>query len=841
MRSPLLASRVERFGEGLEAAASLDNPERLEQALAADVARLRQRLRERVDGREATRCSSPRRSWSPPSGPGSATRTARAARESNPHWCATSANGRRATPFGLFAGARWVASRVPRGSSSARGTQPAPRPPRPGLPGPLLSTLEQDPALRAELTFRPNSSLYRAAGQLRFVETRVDGRKRAHQLTAVEESEHLRIAIQRARDGATPAELTAVVAANGVSREHAEHYVEELIDSQVLVPELAIPITGHEPLDLLAKELSAHGASADIGRRLVQARDALDRSTRGDRGPTLAFRAVADALGDLPAEGVARAPVSGRHAQADASRDPRHRRTRRAGRGIEASTASHSDRLLGAVDVPGALVERFGQREVPLVEALDDDAGVGFPGTRSHRCFTLREGLTLPAGEDADPWGKRQRLLLRKLKEAAAAGAESISLDRGDLDVLAVDEPQPLPDALAVRAVLAAASEEALDAGEFQLLLREGVGPSGARLLGRFAHGTPSCSERSADLAPRRRCSRMPSSPRSSTCRRGASETSPRARCCVHTRSVPRPLWRPARTADPRGRPHGLRHGAPSVSPLGEGIVLRSRRLGRLVVPRLTTAHAFGYRSVPLYRFLCLLQGQDRRKDAWSWGPLAAAPFLPRVEAGRLVLSPAQWGWPRTSWASCSNPAGRGASWRPRSSVSGVTAASRGAPGLRQGSSGRLRKRPQCGRPDRSRDARRRGSSSDGPIPRCSARSGRAASCTSWSCRSCARSRLVWPRPARPTAFERAEVDARPLARTHAGTSGSTRSSMRERCGRQDPAERRCSACQRCHAVGSRGLWFLIRYADPNEPGGCASTARRRRCARTSSRGSRPP
>src|SRR5581483_6097991 len=80
------------------------------------------------------------------------------------------------------------------------------------------------------------------------------------------------------------------------------------------------------------------------------------------------------------------------------------------------------------------------------------------------------------------------------------------------------------------------------------------------------------------------------------------------------------------------------------VSVQDERIVLRSRRLGREVVPRLTTAHNHVTRGLGVYRFLCALQNQQVSPGIlWDWGPLAQAPFLPRVVSGRVILSRARW------------------------------------------------------------------------------------------------------------------------------------------------------------------------------------------------------
>lgn len=81
-----------------------------------------------------------------------------------------------------------------------------------------------------------------------------------------------------------------------------------------------------------------------------------------------------------------------------------------------------------------------------------------------------------------------------------------------------------------------------------------------------------------------------------------------------------------------------------TVSVRAGRIALRSKRLDREIVPRLTCAHNFGWRALGVYRFLCTLQSQGVAPVlTWSWGPLAEAESLPRVVSGRVVLSPARW------------------------------------------------------------------------------------------------------------------------------------------------------------------------------------------------------
>jgi len=72
-------------------------------------------------------------------------------------------------------------------------------------------------------------------------------------------------------------------------------------------------------------------------------------------------------------------------------------------------------------------------------------------------------------------------------------------------------------------------------------------------------------------------------------------------------------------------------------------VVLRSRSLGREVMPRLTNAHNYVHGALGTYRFLASLQNQDVRPMMLSLGPLQSLPFVPRIRCGRIVLREASW------------------------------------------------------------------------------------------------------------------------------------------------------------------------------------------------------
>jgi hypothetical protein len=140
----------------------------------------------------------------------------------------------------------------------------------------LLDALVGDPVVRRALSYRPNSSLYRVADRSRYVESRLSGTLRSHHLVAVEPSPALEAALDRARDGAGFEALVAAVT-GGPSEKEAEAFVEELIESQILVPDVAIPVTGPEPMHVLPAELAGRAATASVARSLADAQDALQQ------------------------------------------------------------------------------------------------------------------------------------------------------------------------------------------------------------------------------------------------------------------------------------------------------------------------------------------------------------------------------------------------------------------------------------------------------------------------------------------------------------------------------------------------------------------------------------
>lgn len=493
------------------------------------------------------------------------------------------------------------------------------------------------PGARDGLTYYPTDSLHFAAGHGHYYESRVDDEGHHFHLVSVEESEALTTVFDRARTGATRRELAATLVQDDTSLEEATAYIDQLIDSQLLVPALDLQVTGPEPSEALTPALARlPGAESDAAA--VQAAEqelaALDHAGLGNSPGQ--YRAVAQALAPL----VPKIELS-RLFQTDLVRAEAGTLSGAVideiGRAVLALQRLAPRRPPGSLDRFIELYrDRYQDRSVPLLEALDQETGIGGAIWPADDPSPILKDLPLtrPAAESMS-WGRRESHLLHRLSEISRSGADQWILTPEDLERLVDPDPLPLPDSFSILTTLAAASPESVARGDYQLLLTGASSPASA-LLGRFCHADPALraqvlAQHQAEAAARpddilAEVVHLPGG------RTGNIILRPSLRQYEITflgrGSAPRDRQIPADDL--------------MIRLVGEGLELWSKRLGRRVIPCLASAHNVSRGLLP-YRFLCELQSHRTAWLGWHWGPLGSAAFLPRVRLGRMVLSLATW------------------------------------------------------------------------------------------------------------------------------------------------------------------------------------------------------
>jgi thiopeptide-type bacteriocin biosynthesis protein len=546
----------------------------------------------------------------------------------------------RATPFGAFAGctvgeiADHTRLELDAGGQNRRYTR---------LDMEYLCNLAEaislDPALRHDVRFRRNTSLHLAADRYHHLRGDWHDGARLYRLVATEPTPAIDATLRRAASGATARSLASALVESDpeITPQEAQDYVAQLIESQLLVSDLAPPVTGLEPVAYMIQQLEQAGLSALAAELSAVAEElrALDR--RGLGADLHEYEKIASAVSRLGGKFN-----PGRLVQVDVIKP--------------AATVSLDERLVNEIlraietlhsiqDNAGPPVfqrfkdefhERYQEREVGLMEALDDEAGIGFENEDNAAAEPLIAGIDFrPAETPIDPEvGTSSPTLLRRVEELLANKQKVLELDAELLAELKTGAAPPLPDAFAAMGVLFETE------GQRGCYLQSVLGPSGANLLARFCHA----SERLTECA--REHVRAEESLQSDGPVFAEVVHLPEGRvgnvvCRPSLREYEIPFLATSGVPASRQIPlSGL-----TVSLRGGRIVLRSQRLGREVLPRLTSAHNFtGPRSLKLYKFLCLLQHQETTSDlSWSWRDLGSAEFLPRVVLGNIVVSLARW------------------------------------------------------------------------------------------------------------------------------------------------------------------------------------------------------
>ncbi len=542
----------------------------------------------------------------------------------------------RATPFGLFAGCS-LGEVSPNPGATALvvdGPEGVARHSRPDTEvlAALVERLLADPSTRPAMVVEPNSSRYHAAGALRLIESRLREGRRTHHLVVVEDDRPLRCALDAAARGCAVDDVVEAVAAQtGVERDEAHEYVDALIEAKVLTPVAEPAVTGPEPLTQLMSSLSGpdFAATSEALRRVSDELARLDAAGLGN--PPEAYGNAAETLLGLAGEGD-----DARLVQVD---------LHRTGSGLTLGSdtvrlLTEGVHLLHRLSTAGEdpaltrfkaqFAARYEDREVALMEALDEEMGIGFDASTHPAAdeSPLLAGMDLGGLTPHYAFTARDAVLLDLVMRTRESGAASLELDAATVARLESPSPLPLPDGLAVNANLLE------DGVEIDVV----YGPSGAQLLGRFCHGDARLDEAVRDHL------------------RAEEAQSPGV---VFAEIIHLPEGRVGNVlARPVLRGYELvllgRSGAPadrqiSVDELtvrldGDRVILYSPRLGAEVRPRLTTAHNPAWRGFGVYRFLAALQSDGVAGGlAWNWGALSAAPTLPRVTSGRLVLARARW------------------------------------------------------------------------------------------------------------------------------------------------------------------------------------------------------
>ncbi|MGW6793883.1 lantibiotic dehydratase [Streptomyces chartreusis] len=545
----------------------------------------------------------------------------------------------RPTPYGLFAGvglARWGPGTDLALSAAAPVIQT--RPDMEWLLS-LVFALEAQPEIRRHLRFCAHSGAFCRAGRVFLTERAPGGTTiKAGPGVSLRAGRAVRRALALTRTPIAYDELVArLLTTPGATPEKVRRLIDQLWEQTVLLTDLRPPLTVGSPVHYVLDRLSTIPAAKETHTALRRVLEAMESwsGLATERGPA-AYRdllalagAVHDGSSVTPVQVDMALPLAGQMINKAVGEEA----VRAAELLLTLSPWPAGPPYLDAYRQ--SFEHRYGEgREVPLLELIHPDFGLGPPGFHGQGA--------LPAGIDETAFARRQRTLRDLALDALRDGRQVVRLTDETLARLRTCSPEQavFPPSVDIALFVAARSPSALDAGEFQIIVGPNLGATAAgRNLGRFARLL---------------------GPEAETVLRQAAE--------AEEREAPDRLW-----AELSYLPHQLRSANVAVRPLVRGhelalgataggppervipvadltVSVRDGRFrlwwpagGKEVLP--CAGHMLNSFQAPaVCRFLDeLSQAGVAQFSGFDWGPAADFPFLPRVERGRIVLAPAQW------------------------------------------------------------------------------------------------------------------------------------------------------------------------------------------------------
>ena len=458
-------------------------------------------------------------------------------------------------------------------------------------------------------------------------------------MIGVDYSIYLEKVLENTQNGLLLHDIIALLIDDENSKEEVVEFVDELIDSQILINELEPSVSGPEFLEHIIAVLSKiknTEAQLEILKFVSNKlsiidciignnpKDYIDISVELEKlntGFDIKYLFQTDIILKPKSNTVDIAVVNS---------------VKKALSLFNKITIPQKDTLLSSFKE--AFYDRFEEREVSLATALDVEVGIGYKqNQRSLDINPLIDDITVSHIEPANSskeikWSRFNSIFNSKLIESFSNNEYSIVLS--DADILGFEENwDDLPD------TMSAMIEVLIVKGERKILIKSAGGSSGANMLGRFCHGDHQLNSHTLNITK-------------------FEKESNKNKIVAEIVHLPesrvgnvlmRPIFReyeiPYLAKSVLENNKQIKIDDLYISFRNQNLYLRSKRLNKEVIPRLTTAHNYVSNSLPIYHFLSEMQSQNIRTGIGiQLGPFVEEySFIPRVEYNDLILSEALW------------------------------------------------------------------------------------------------------------------------------------------------------------------------------------------------------
>ena len=505
----------------------------------------------------------------------------------------------------------------------------------------LSQELSKQSSIKAKIKYFPNTTLYTMGNKYRYVEYYYKQTKRIHRISSVDRSVFLDTILKIARKGTKIDDILAYLIDNKITEEKSEalDFIYELIDSQIIVNELSPSVTGDDFFTRIIYILEKSDADEKLIISLKEIQKALCQLDSNQNNDVKPYHNIIKKI-----EGIKVPYEENFLFQVDMTRNVVNATLGKNIMNELQSTMKFLNKItLGGrneilVQFQQAFYKRYEEREVSLMEALDVEMGIGYPVSANAGDVSplLDDNFFIPGQANQGmnfQSNTFMSILFKKTMEVLNQNKNEIIFSDDDVKSFNVYW-KDLPSTIySMFEIIKSDMENHL------IQLNGFYGSCGANLLARFAHTDEKITRFVSEVTTKEQL------------------LEPNA-LLAEIAHLPN-----SRVGNILSRPHirdyeilylsnsdlqekQLIYMSDLYISVRRGrIYLRSKKLNKEIIPRLTNAHYYLNNPMPVYHFLCDMQRQDGRGGlSFNWGYLNnELSFLPRVRYKNTILSLATW------------------------------------------------------------------------------------------------------------------------------------------------------------------------------------------------------
>ena len=505
----------------------------------------------------------------------------------------------------------------------------------------FVKTLSKNEKVKKSLTFFSNTSLYKVGGHYRYFEYYYHGTNKKFRVSEIESSYYLNLILKKTERGRSFGYLVNSLKLVGIEINNAQDFINELIENQVLTHELDVSFTGEEYfskiISFLLKNKKDDTHLNEIYHELFEIQRIL-QETNPQNHISILYE-IKERLLSLNKKRYDKDFV-----QTDLIRSPINCT-------IDINYFKNFDEYLDIIlrispltvnqnieTFKESFKKRYDEQEVPLLEVLDVDYGIGYgksfkPSSKNDLTneFVVSKNRT---NSKKIEWNDTYSYFLKKLIESKKENAYTIELRKDDISKFPKKNVF-LPDTFS--SLLKIIKE----GNEIYYCLNSLSGSGAANLINRFGHideGIKSLTKKIVSFEDDRE-------KYDGTINAELIHFPGKRVGNVLHRYISRKYEIPILANSHLPKENQILTRDLLVSVRSNKIYLRSKRLSKFVRPILTNAHNYINSSISVYRFLCDLQFQNSFNiNTQLWGPLYRQyKFLPRIVYKNLIISVASW------------------------------------------------------------------------------------------------------------------------------------------------------------------------------------------------------